>query len=243
MRRKVLIVVGVLLIVCGYLGYKGFYCYLYSYENISDRNYDDFMESFEVHEDMVISKKEVDDNNYFVFKNVKIRNDFQNYQFEHSSDGSQIYCLYDEFGEAVSVFMIDIEEININYILNVDALMDRKDKEDFFKEYNINDDLDLFNYVVEKHNVNNNIFTSVRKMKYNYMTQYYTYTTLSSPSYVTKITGDYEGYLLGEVDWQNWTNVNTVNILKDDMVYKFSFWGSQFTEQYIHDIVETIVIE
>ena len=242
--KKVLLIGVLILVLMGYFGYQGYHYILYRPENVSDKNYDEFMNSFVVHEDMEIHQKMVSEEDYFVFKNVKIRNDFKEYQLQYGNDGEQIYCLDDEFGNPISVFMVAIEETMIDNLLNVDALIEKTDKEQFFKKYGIENDLDLLDYVLEKHEVDNTIFTSVEKMKYNYMTQYFTYTFLSNPTYVTRIVGDYEGYLIGGESSQKWKNVNTVNIVQGDKLYQFSFWGSdKFTEQYIQDIVETIVIE
>ena len=243
MRRRIFIIALLVIIVLGYFGYKGYNYTLYNSKNISSKDYNEFMSSFQINEDMVINRKDLEKDAYLTFKNVKIRNDFKEYQLEYNTEEEDVYCLKDDSGNTISVFMIRIEKSNIDYILNEDALMAEEEKQQFLKENNITNDLELFDYVVKEHNISNNIFTSVRNMKHNYMTLYYTYTTLGNPTYVTKITGDYEGYLIGGEESQQWLNINTVNILKNDKIYKFSFWGNeQFTEQYIKDILETVII-
>ena len=243
--QKILLIIGVILFVVVYLGYKGFNYILYNSENISDKSYNEYMNSFKLHDDMVVSKKDID-GNFLVFRNIKIRNDFTDYVVRYESEDSKVYQLDDKNGNEVAIFRISIAPKNIDSLLD-EPMFDEKDKEDFFKKYNIASDLDLLNFVLEKHNVNSTIFTPVKIMKEHAMIQHFTYMTLSNPSFVSKITGDYNGYLIGNEkvsQSSSFKNINTVFLFGTDKNYIFSFWiNDDFDEEYIKDIIETVVIE
>ena len=55
MKKKILIIIGIVLVVLLFVGYKGYYYLTYRPENISDKNYDEFMKSFKIHNDMNIN--------------------------------------------------------------------------------------------------------------------------------------------------------------------------------------------
>ena len=247
MKKKVFVCIAVILFILLFVGYKGYFYLIYRPENISDKNYDNFMKSFETHNDININKKNVEDNNYFIFKNIKIRNDFKDYVARLESEDNITYELEDENGNKKAIFRIGIEDNEINDFLN-EGLFEKKEKEKFLAKYNISNDNDLFNFIIKKHNTNSSIFTSVNKMKENAMIQYLTFVLLSNPSYITKISGDYTGYIIGKEKSESanpkFKNINTVRLFNNNKVYSFGFWISDdFSEEYLKDIVETIIIE
>ena len=247
MKKKILIIIGIVLVVLLFVGYKGYYYLTYRPENISDKKYDEFMKSFEIHNDININKKEVDNNNYLIFRNIKIRNDFKDYVLRFESEDNKTYELDDENGNIKAIFRIGIENNEINDFLN-EGMFDKKDKEMFLSKHNISNDKELFDFIIKKHNTNSTIFTSVGKMKENAMIQYLTFVSLSNPTYITKINGDYTGYIIGKEKNNStnakYKNINTVRLLNGNKIYSFGFWISDdFTEEYLKDIIETIIIE
>lgn len=246
-KSKSLFCLVIIILICAFLIYKGYYLIIYRPENISDKNYNEYMDSFQLHNSIVINKKSIENSNYLIFKNVKIRNDFADYIVTYESETNKIYRLVDENENVKAVFRIGVDNSIIDDVLD-EALFDREDKEKFLKENNITDDMDLLDFVLQKHKVKNNILTSIKKIKEHAMIQYFTYTTLSNPSFITKFSGDYEGYLIGNEkssqENTKYNNINTVNLIKDNKVYSFGFWLSDdFTEDYIKDIIETVIIE
>jgi hypothetical protein len=244
---KVLIIIFLILLICLFFCYKGYFYLIYRTENISDKNYDEFMNSIEIHNDITINKKNVENENYLIYKNVKIRNDFSDYVITYEGDNGRIYRLMDDENNVKAVFKIGVDVTNIDLVLD-ESMFKKSDKEKFFSKYNISDDIDLLDFVLQKHKTKNTIFTPVKNMREHAMIQYFTFVTLGNPSYITKLTGDYKGYLIGneKSGLENATlkNINTVNILEDNKKYYFGFWLSDdFTEEYIKDIIETVVIE
>ena len=247
MKKKILIMIGIVLIVLLFVGYKGYYYLTYRPENISDKNYDEFMKSFEIHNDININKKNVKDNNYLIFRNIKIRNDFKDYIVRYESEDNKTYELKDKSGNIKAIFRIGIEDNEINDFLK-EGMFNKKDKEKFLSNHNITNDKELLDFIIKKHNTNNTIFTSVNKMKENAMIQYLTFVSLSNPTYITKINGAYTGYIIGKEKNNSpntkYKNINTIRILNNNKIYSFGFWISdEFTEEYLKDIIETIIIE
>ncbi len=246
MKKKFLVIIG-LVVVLLYFGYKGYYYLIYRPETFFDKDYNQFMDSFVIHDDINILKKDIEDNDYLIFRNIKIRNDFKNYNVKYESIDNKTYELSDTSGNFTAIFKIGIEESEIDDFLN-EGMFDKEDKKKFLQKYNITNDEELFDFVIEKHNTKSTIFTSVNKMKENSMIQYLTFVSLSNPTYITKINGDYTGYIIGNEKITStsskYKNINTVRLFKDNKVYSFGFWISEnFTEEYIKDIIETIAIE
>ena len=76
-KNVVLVVVGILLLVCLYFGYKGFNLfYYYNVDRITTQDYDDFISQFTIKDTMTINHKNVESNDYLEYQNIKIRNDF-----------------------------------------------------------------------------------------------------------------------------------------------------------------------
>lgn len=245
--KKILIIVLLVVILCGYFGYKGYNYLIYSKSRPVDIDYDKFMNSFEIHNNMKINKNNIKEENYIIYKNVRIRNDFTNYTITYDSEEGRTYRLIDDKEKTIAVFKIGVKSQLVDSDLD-DYWFNEEDKNNFFKKYNISNDSDLLDFVLEKHNVKNNIFTSIKNMKEHAIIEYFTSVMLGNPTYVTKLEGDYNGYLVekekGGQSNPTFKNINTVTIFKDNKLYYFSFWLSdKFTEEYIKEIIETVVIE
>ena len=79
-KNVVLVVVGILLLVCLYFGYKGFNLFYYNVDRITTQDYDDFISQFTIKDTMTINHKNVESNDYLEYQNIKIRNDFKDFE-------------------------------------------------------------------------------------------------------------------------------------------------------------------
>lgn len=244
---KILVIVLVILVIGLYFGYKGYNYLICRPDTFSNISYEEYMNNIKRHDDITVSAKNVDDNNYLVFRNVKIRNDFKDYEIEYCDDTGCIYRINDDEGKTISMFGVYINDTMINSLMK-EATLTKEDKETFLKDAKISNDMELLDYLLKEHKVNNNIFTSVKRMKSNFLTDHYTRVNLMNSSYVTKIKGDYDGYIMGEQRVESinssFKNVNSVIIFGDNKNYLFNFWiDDKFNEDYMKDIIETLVIE
>lgn len=165
------VIASIVLIAICFVGYKS-YC-LNLYDLNSNENCKDFVKNLTLEEPITINHSDVKDNDYLSFRNVKIRNDFAD--FEQSDE----YQLEDESVRYVnkakdaafwmSTFASYVElmkESNKTYY-NSD-MSSNYDYTGFLNENNITKDTELIEYLVNNKDTKHNIFTSVDKMKERY---------------------------------------------------------------------------
>lgn len=242
MKKRIIIISISLLII--YFSYKIFILKYYDIEkfsNLLDFNYKD---------KITIKHKDIDDNSYLKFKNLKIRNDFKLYQNLDQivdENSSSKLVLKDTNNKVIKAFWMGYTntyldllksdktffgQSNIKIIKNINI-------EDILKMHKISNDILLFDYLLNNKNNNNNIFTSVKKIKENYTI--YSISSIMIPENIsiTLIDGDYKGYIFNLKD-----NIREVNILKDDKRYTFTFMDTNNVDnEYLNDILNTVVVE
>lgn len=244
MKKKIIILVSiVLVIIIAYFGYKG---YNLSYYHI-DEDLKIFTQKFDIQDTITLTHKNVSNNNYFEYQNIKIRNDFKEYEQTNINvdDSSPRLVLKDKDDKTIKAFWMGISD-EYTYLLESDkeyfGIDDKKidtDIKSILKDNNINNDLDLFKYLANSNNIKNNIFTSTKKMKQHYSLIKMTSVIISSIDSITLIDGDYEGYIF---NYQN--NMKEVSIIKNNKRYTFIFMSDNpLTKEYLIDLLSTIVID
>ena len=129
-----------------------------------------------------------------------------------------------------------------NYVFGDSRIEKTKNMSKVFDEYNITNDIELLKYIDKTKNDKNSIFDSIEDME-----NFYSIHLLNAVGYVntngiTLIDGDYEGYIIEHN--LDGTYVKEYNILKDGKRYTLTFLGLEyFTEDKIHDLLNTLVIE
>jgi len=129
------------------------------------------------------------------------------------------------FKEDITLYGDDIKKIKNSNLDN------------FFKENNINNDIELFEYLKNNRNVKNNIFTSIDKMRDNYTIHLLSSLAIPSLENITLIKGNYTGYIF------NSNKIKEVSIVKNNKRHIFTFINIEyFNEKYIKDLLNTIII-
>ena len=83
----------------------------------------------------------------------------------------------------------------------------------------------------------NTIFTNVKDIKNNGILTYI-YESIPKVENLSLIKGDYEGYIF------DFGEAKQVNILKNDKLYYFTFvYHNYFTDEYVQNLLNTIVIK
>lgn len=183
---------------------------------------------------------------YISLKNLSIRNDFQDfYKFKYQGTTSDNinYVLFDKLDKDEAILKISYDDSYlVKFISNLefDKFGLKQSKllnEKFFKKRNITNDIELIKYLVENANKKNNIFTSVKKMKENYIINY-----LCSNIFCTDINNirilNENTYII------NRNNIEEVNIIDNDRLYSLKFINKHyFNSQYVEDLISTTNIK
>lgn len=239
MKRKVFILLIIILMVL--LGYKAAYYIFYMKisENLKNR--------LVINDTMIINLKQINDE-YLEFKNIKIRNDFNKFTLlDSTSLNISRYILKDNNETIASFWFGTSDTMFIDQIKNADKSLfgtnsNKKAVMKLIETNNINDDIELFKFIntyLDNHkNDKYNLFTSVKKLKESYSVNVIASEVFSNSNSITLIDGGYNGYMF---NYNN--NIKEVYIIKNDKRYVFTFVNNEyFTDAYIKDLLETVVI-
>lgn len=249
-KNFVILIIVLLVLLAGvYFGYKGINLYIYDMSTRlwTAESYDNFINGLNIKNTIEINKVITSEDDYLSFNNVKVKNyfkDFRKIEATESNDELVRYALYNENNEVIATFSIRIMDTYIDRIKAKDEdskvddeLFNNEDRTTFFKNHNIEDDIDLFKFLKTKKDIKSNVFTSVKKMKENYAYIYFATMGLPTARSITLIDGDYKGYIF------NLSDARECNILYKDKRYEFTFSKlNYFTDDYINEILNTVVI-
>ena len=251
-RNVVLVIVIFLLmyLVGQFIGDKIYYSRYYSLSNLSD--YENYSKGLNIVDTITIQTKKLDESEYLVYDEIKIKNDFENFvilEESQKTNNSVKYVLYDENSKTKASFWIGTKETNVDVfdsevlVFNsMDANYEETDVKKFFKKNKITNDVDLIKYLVDTKSKTNSVFTDLQDLKDKYAIHYIAsmlYTNLNS---ITLLDGDLEGYILNYNE--NVSKIKEVNIIKNNKNYVFTIIGLEyFTDEYINDLLNTIVIK
>ena len=164
-KNVVLVVVGILLLVCLYFGYKGFNLFYYNVDRITTQDYDDFISQFTIKDTMTINHKNVESNDYLEYQNIKIRNDFKDFEKLEQTTGetSLKLILKDENEKTKSSFWMSVADTYVNLLKLDKSLFGTEDKRitntdlaNILEKNKINNDIELFKYLEKQKDIKNN---------------------------------------------------------------------------------------
>ena len=236
-KKGLLVFLVVLVLLIGvYFAYK---LYLISYYSDKSLNFSfkEISDAYKIENAIKINSKKLTEKDYLQFKEVKIKNDFKNFNKEEQ-DNSVVYTNKEKNSQIT--ISINSTYLDFYYLVESDLEgVDNKntnfqDRIDYLKKNNITNDLELFDFLASD-NYKKNIFTSIKDLKGNYAT--YLVAQIMVPQEITSISGDLNGYIR-EKD-----NIKEINILKNNKRYMFMLIGDYFNEDKIIDLLNTIVIE
>ena len=231
-----------------FLIYKSFL--LNKYNADIPENYEQIVDGLTLDKTIKIYKKTINENDYLIVDDIKIRNDFSAFKKIDKINelDSTKYVLYDENDKIKSaIFMGKMDSYIDMLASNSLIIMNGKDKGQFndadmkyfLLRNDINNDLDFFKYVKDNYYLENNLFTSIRKMRENYVINTYVGIAFTLVSSTTIIAGDYTGFI-----YNLKTNMKEVHIFRNNKSYVFTFIGEEFTkDSYIEDLLSTLEIK
>lgn len=248
-KNKVIAIISIVfIIVLSFFTYKGIMLHKYSTTKIE--NYDEIINGLSFDQTMNIYKKTINENEYVIIDDIKIRNDFNTFKkTEKQSELDSIkYILYDENNKVKSAIFIGKMDSYVNIFTSEELVIfngkdngqfNDTDRKNFLLKNNINNDVDLLKYIRDNYYLKNNLFTSVKKMKENYVVNTFVEVALPSVSSTTIVLGDYTGFIFNLKN-----NIREVHIFKNNKSYIFTFMGEEFTkDSYIQDLLSTLEIK
>ena len=259
MKKKYIIsiiAIILLLLIGGYLGYKIYYANYYDLSNIE--GFEKYKDKFVIDEESVtITTITLPEEEYLVFKNMKVKNIFEGFEsrfnsdeFEHPHDTDSIwYVLKDNkldkqiaavgFGRGPSIF----EYYNNDaYVFGDSRITETINMAKLYEKYNITNDIELLKFIENTKNKKHSIFDSVNDMRNFYSIHLLNIVGYSNIEELKLIDGDYEGYMINHN--MDGGYIKEYNILINGTRYCLTFVGLEyFTDEKIQDLLNTLVIE
>lgn len=246
MKKKyvILIIIGIVLVIGSYLGYKTYLYFKYIPNANKIRN--EYIDSLKINNKITIETTKLKKDEYLTVNKINIRNDFKNFElsdFFVNDENAEGYILKEngEIKEPKTLISLGKNIINILEIANSSEIKDNENKIilNFIEENEIKNDYDLLLNIINDKNKKINLFTSKKEM----LAYYYKYTSLRLyPNFknITLIEGDLNGFILDLKDISG----KEVNLFDGVDKYVITFWNKEyFTDEYIKDLLSTVTIE
>ena len=256
-KIKIKYVVAVILfLVLSYFGYKFYNLKKYDYP--TKEGYEEILKGITATKELTVTKKVVG-NNYLTAGNIKIRNDFKEYQLiEEDANNTNIPIQYAKYenGEAVSKIQFHVDELSASRMVDIfvqdvellasddnssnsDSKYNSANRKKFLEINNITNDIEFYDFMVKNYPLKSNIFTDIETMKMNYAFNTFFDVAVPLVKELKIIKGDYEGfvYYIGD-------SVVEIEIVHNDKEYGFLTNDPRFlNEDYLVDIIGTIDFE
>ena len=249
-------IIGVIIISCIlYFGYKLYLLNKYTLEK--PENVSEIVEGLKNQSEIKIYKRTLNEEDYLVLSQFKIRNDFKEYtkvetdnelmpemyQLEKDDITYGITFSTEVYSEQlINQFTTDDIELYGEFYEQKSENMQNKftsaDRKFFLLKNDINNDVDFYKYVADNYYKENNIFMDKRTLMENYAFNLFTSISVPKVDSITFIKGDYEGYIL------KINKIIQVTIIRENKLYGFMTNDLRFhDETYLKDILSTIEIK
>lgn len=245
--------VMIVIVTVVFCSYKGVLLYLH---RVSDERFEEIVSGLKVKNTLTIYKKTIDEDKYLVIDDIKIRNDFSEFEVEEGANElvPDIYRLKNESGEVIASITFSSYNQHIDLFSSDDVIVmsgmddevvdfgqfNAADRKYFLLKNDINDDIDFFNFIRENGYLESNLFTSEREIKENYAYNLFVNTVMPTVDSITLINGDYAGFTFNFND----KDIRQVSILRNDKSYNFLIKGREYiTDEYIGDLFSTLEIK
>lgn len=252
-NKKLLIIIifSICFIIGVYIGYKYISLYKYNPSELKEIDYEkDVVSKLEYKSEIKLTHQDLEETEeYLTFENIKIRNDFKDYEELDINDNDEIksYQLIKKIdGEVYSAFFIgkDKSVVNIlkqsNDFFGTTDNLDNKYYKELFEKYNINTDLELLEFIKSNKDIKVNIFTPIKVLKERYAKM--TIFLIMFPNFdsIDRISGNYQGYM-----FEAPSGIKEASIEINGDKYYFTFISKKdvFSNEYINELLNTLIIE
>ncbi len=246
MKRKYIVITIILIVIFSLIGYIIYKSYNISkYEITTDINYETYAKGTTLKEEITLNHTNAED--YVVFNNLKIRNDFKDFVMEEESEVNKKFYKYDSEGNLEASFLMSkidsymdmLKKENNPSKIYFDNKLTNEDIKEILERNNIKDDTDIIKYLIKNKDKSVDIFKGIKDIKENYFVKTFISFILPQGESVTIINGDVKGYMINFND-----NAKFVTITNKDKSYNITFVKSTyFNDDYVRELLSTIVFE
>ncbi len=246
-KKKILFLGAIIFLGALYFGVKSFCLYYYNTKEIASDDFSEVVKRLNFLDTITIHSKKLSKEEYLVFEDMKIKNDFQDFRLvENTSDICfQTYALSSEKEHFKTAFMMGKADTLLYQLKNDSVLFEgigRKvsnaNKKKFLDKKHITNDIELFQLLTQVKDYLNHVFTRIRKMRERYLLHSIVLVAIPLIDSISLIDGDYTGYIL------NTSHLREVSILKNNKKYVYTFYNLEyFTDEKIKQLLNTIEIQ
>ena len=223
-RKKIAIIILIFLAVV-YFGVKG----VLLWSVLKPQSFEiEMKEAFDKRDTIIIKRSISNEDNYFSFENLKIRNDFEPFYENnvYKIKNTDIRVVFSK--EAIDSSVIWVKENSKNMGMYYDLTKD-------LEKNNIDTNYKLLEYYFKNFNPKLNLFSSINAFRKDHAIK------LSGVSFqfdkFTVITGDYDGYIYQ-------TNASkAVFINHNNYTYFIHILSKEYSDEKLYDLLSTIVFE
>lgn len=243
MTKNIKLILKIIILILGfYLGHKFYYLYKYQVSNKTIPSYTEFIKLLSNTHTVTIEVKNKENVNYLELNNIKIRNDQElDLKLVENETYSKKYETYDENGDILYAIWISGPEENfIEEFINDSKQASGGIYKKYYEENNVYDLISLIKYLAKNTDKKANIFTSTREIEWLYTMNALVGSIFENAEDLFFIEGTYQGIMFTYKS----SNQKSILINKDGKNYGINFIGlDYFTDEYINELLETLIIE
>lgn len=234
MKKKCVIFTGFILLIIGvFFAFRIYYYYKYIPNALKTKK--EYYDSLKIDETITIKTATIED--YFEVNNIKIKNDFKDFQLTNKFLNDEYASGYKKENDNV---FITLGKDRINIIETLTNSKEDKWVKKLLKEQNITNDLDLLLYTINNKNNKPNILNTKHEMQFYNLIYNISLELLPIAEKITLIEGDLTGLIIKP------KNIEAITTYLFDGTNKYgiTFWNTNyFTNDYIKELINTIIIE
>lgn len=234
--KKIAIVVVLIVLAIIYFGVKGYL--LWSVPNRSSIESIEIKKAFANKDTITIKSTNNEEEDYFSYEGLKIRNDFEIFDKEHNVytiKNTDIKVVFNKtpIDHLVTYVKEEVKNMGMYYDLTKDL-----------EKNSIDTDFKLYEYLLENSEPKLNLFSSINKFRKFHAIDLALTLIMSSCNKLTLIDGDYEGYI-SQYNAQKRVVIyhNGYNYSMNIYSGRADIYNGQYSDEKLYDLLSTITFD
>lgn len=234
--KKIAIVVVLIVLAIIYFGVKGYL--LWSVPNRRSQEGLQIKEAFANKDTITIQSTNHEEEDYFSYEKLKIRNDFEVFDEKYhvyTINGTDIKVVFDK--QTIDHFVNYVKEEVKNMGMYYDLTKE-------LEKNNIDTDFKLYEYLLENSEPKLNLFSSINKFRKFHAVDLALTLVMSSCNKLTLIDGDYEGYI-SQYNAQKRVVIYHNNYSYSMNIYsgRADIYNGEYSDEKLYDLLSTITFD